>query len=373
MARIDRSHTSPVIPTSTVEQVTSAPVANSSPVEAKVEDDFGSKRPTRMPSGRYATMVGIDAKLAEEFASLPAASRAGLLQVKSGGAGSQTKAFTPAGFAKGLEGSSREQVAEAFAGLDPKRQDTIKAALLKGTIKSPRLAMAILNGLPNADQQAFLKKLPKASLDGLTAALRAEAAPETLARVTVPVSIELAARTKWAEKNKGAMDALRAVHADMKLMGGEKAGLGSFRDGTLKYADKLLKSPEALASVLAHEGVHANQGASCCGGEGPTSPEGEAQGMMAGAQVWGELQPKGEDDRLSNENRAQLNKYTKLAKSGASAVLKEVTAQYLKRAEEKVAERKANPDNSWKEGDREADWAAYVTTYKKKLDTLNGK
>lgn len=374
MARIDGSSQKiPLTQAARIETPAPAsPSAATAPLPSLKGDDFGSKRPTRIPSGRYPSVMRTNPKLAEEFASLTAASRSGLLAVKSGGGGAETKAFKPADFAKSLAGKSREQVGEAFAALEPKQQEAVKAALVKGTLKSPQLAMAALNGMPPKDQQAFLKKFSKSTLQDLTRALRAEPAPGKLAYVVVAVSVELAGRTKWAEKNKGAMDALRKTHADLKLMGGEKDGLGSFRDGTIKYADKLLKSPEALAATLAHEGVHAHQGANCCGGEGPTSPAGEAQGTMAGAQVWGELKPDGKDDRLESANLTQLNKYTGLAKGkdGEKAVLKEVTTQYLKRAEEKVTERKNNPDKNYSTGDTAADWEKYVAVYKKKLEDL---
>ena len=371
MARIDRSsQKSPIVSALPLEKAPVATAAVALVSQAPGGDDYGSKPPPRFKSGRYPSVVRANPKLAEEFASQTAAARAGLLAVKSGSGGAATKGFTPAGFAKSLEGKSLEQAGEAFSSLEPKQQDTVKTALLKGTLKSPQLAFAVLNGLAPKDQQAFLKKLPGPSLDALKGALRAEPTPTKAASVIVAVSIELAGRTKWAEKNRGPMEALRKTHADMKLMGGEKDGLGSFRDGTIKYADKLLKSPEALAATLAHEGVHAHQGSSCCGGAGPTSPQGEAQGMAAGAEVWGQLQPKGVDDRLEANNLAQLNKYTKLVKSGPGALLKEVITQYLQRAEQKVAERKNDTRTSWATGDTASDWEKYVTEYKKKLETL---
>jgi hypothetical protein len=374
MARIDGSSPKlPLIPGTRVEAPKpSQPSLPTNATQGVKGDDFGSRQPTRIPSGRYPSVVRTNPKLAEEFASLTAASRSGLLAVKSGGGGAETKAFTPASFAKSIAGKSREQTGEAYWKLEPKQQEAVKAALLKGSLKSPQLATAVLSAMPPKDQQEFLKKLPKEGLKELTQALRAEAAPEQIKGVVVAVSVELAARTRWAEKNPEAMKALRATHAGMHVMGGEKDGLGSFRNGEIKYADKLLKSPEALAATLAHEAVHVHQGATCCGGAGDTSPAGEAQGTMAGAQVWGELKPSGKDDRLESNNLTQLNKYTGLAKGkdGEKAVLKEVTTQYMNRAQEKVDERKARPDKDWKTGDTASDWQKYVDVYKKKLDEL---
>ena len=369
MARIDGSSPkSPLIPTTRTEAPTAPSISNTSLPTVK-GDDFGSKTPTRIPSGSYKSVISSDPKLAAEFASLTAASRSGLLAVKSGGGGTETKGFTAASFAKSLEGKSREQVGEAFAALDPRQQQAVQAGLLKGTINSPQLAIAALNGMQPKDQQAFLKKLPKNALQDLTKTLRTEAAPEKIASVVVAVSVELAGRTKWAQKNKGAMEALRKTHADMKLMGGETGGLGSFNNGTIKYADKLLRSPEALASTLAHEGTHAAQGA----GESSTGPAGEAAGNFAGGKVWAELRPDGTDDRLKDPNNlTQLNKYARLANGpgGEKAVLKEVTTVYLNRAQQNVTARNANPGKTYAEGDTAADWQKYVDLYKKTLADL---
>src|SRR4051812_46725537 len=122
MARIDGS--SPKIPLAQTTRIesTAAPSVSSTQLPAVKSDDFGSKKPTRIPSGRYPSVVRTNPKLAEEFASLTAASRSGLLAVKSGGGGAETKAFKPADFAKSLEGKSREQIGEAYAALEPKQQ-----------------------------------------------------------------------------------------------------------------------------------------------------------------------------------------------------------------------------------------------------------
>lgn len=365
MARIERSPSKSIVqPAPSVPTlVTAAPGAALRPPRP---DDFTPKPEPRLASGRYdPVLLPANPELVGQLGPELAAARAGLLSAKTGAAsGAATRAFSPAAFARSLEGKSQDDVGAAWAALGSKEQAALTRALRSGAVRSPRLTIATLNGLDNQGQQDFLKKLPPAALSALTATLRADPSPKT--RVVVAVSLELAGRTPWAKKHPDAMKALRAVHAGNQLMGGEKGGLGSYRGGVIRYADALLKSPEALAAVLAHEGLHARQGSA---GAETTSPEGEAAGVLAQAAVWSALGDE-DDANLSAEHRTQLNKYAALAKTGEKAVLKEVVSQYLARAREKVAEREANPGAAKGDDDSAAAWRKYVEVYEKKLKSL---
>lgn len=364
MARIERSPSKSIVQPapSGPTPVTPGPAA----LKPARPDDFTATPAPLLPSGRYEpVLLPANPELAGQLGPELAAARAGVLSAKTGAAaGAATKAFSPAGFARSLEGKSQDDVGAAWAALGPKERAALTKALRSGAVNSPRLTVATLNGLDNQGQQDFLKKLPQAALAALTVTLRGDPSPKT--RVVVAVSIELAGRTPWAKKNPDAMKALRAVHADNKLIGGEKGGLGSYRDGVVRYADTLLRSPEALAAVLAHEGLHARQGS---GGAEATSPEGEAAGVLAQSAVWSAIGDK-DDANLSAEHRTQLNKYAALAKTGEKAVLKEVVSQYLARAKEKVAEREAKPGSAKGDDDTAAAWKKYVEVYEKKLKSL---
>jgi hypothetical protein len=365
MARIERSPSKSIVPPapSAPPLVTPAPGGALKPPRP---DDFTLSPMLRLPSGRYEpVLLPANPQLAGQLGPELVAARAGLHSAKTGTAtGAATKAFSPATFARSLEGKSQDDVGAAWAALGTKERLALTKALQSGAVSSPRLLVATLNGLDSQGQQDLLKKLPPAALAALTASLRADPSPRT--RVVVAVSIELASRTPWANNNADALNALRTVHADNKLMGGEKGGLGSYRDGFIRYADSLLRSPEALAAVLAHEALHARQGGA---GAETTSPEGEAAGVLAQSAVWSAIGDPG-DANLEAEHRTQLNKYAALARIGEKAVLKEVVSQYLARAKEKVAEREAKPSSARGDDDTAAAWKKYVEVYEKKLKSL---
>ncbi len=239
------------------------------------------------------------------------------------------------------------------------------AQVKAGKVTDPKVVGALLKSSMSAqDAVDLLKGMPKSALESLKPLLRAG----ELTRVaSVAVGIELAAQTEWGKKNPKVVEKLRTALIDDKIKANLKTGLGSTQNGEMNLKQDLLKTPEALAAVLAHEGVHLHQGSDCCGGKGATSIAGETEGNVAQAQVWSALgDPK---DKASYT--AQLNAYSEAFETGGvAAVQTRVGQMYLKNAEEKLASRKAETPDEQKArsaDDNVAAWEAMVKELKSEL------
>lgn len=123
-------------------------------------------------------------------------------------------------------------------------------------------------------------------------------------KVSMAVSIELAASTPWGKSaaGKAVLTQVRTMYEQGKLAFGKVPGdnLGYTKPdkapdpgkavrSVMTMSEKLIGTPEGLASVLAHEGLHAFHYAK---GTTPVSAlDSEVAGNLAGARVWAELGP----------------------------------------------------------------------------------
>ncbi len=304
-------------------------------------------------------------QLSQAIANGPAANPSGAIaQVIAGVEGKQMKATTLDTLTKPFEGLSPAD-ADAQAGkLSPGPKGDraqLEAAVKKGTVKDPKVVAALLNSaMTTTDQLALLKGLPKETLKALSPAIRLGTI-KLQPNVVVSMGIEMAARTKWGAANPKIVDQLRTSHADGKITVGLKAGLGATEDGKIRLNADLLKSPEAMASIVAHEGTHLLQK-----NPKPTL-EDEVQGNVSGAAVWGEI---GSNlDVAVASHLEQLNGYANLLKTGgADAVRTRVATAYIKDAEQHVAERKAeSPPKTHAADDTAEAWQAKADGFRKEL------
>ncbi len=268
-----------------------------------------------------------------------------------------------------LAGLSMEKAGEAIALLSPKELTQLEAAVKAGKVTGKEIVGALLNGKAAGDQVALLKGLPAKTMDGLRELVRSGATDKN-ANIAVAVGIEVAAQTKWGKANPKAVQKLREAHTEYKIVGNLGEGLGAAADGAIRFKKELLKSPEALAAVLAHEGTHLHQGTSCCGGQGASSLAGETEGNVASAKVWEQMGDKS-DPALAKTTLEQLNAYSAAFKKGGTAeVKKRVGAAYIKNAEEKIAERKLDSPSTAaarKPDDTLAAWEAQAEKFRKDL------
>ncbi len=245
-------------------------------------------------------------------------------------------------------------------------REKLIASVKAGKVTDAATIAALLKSTMSGKEAAgLLKGMPKKALESLKSVMRRG----ELTRVaSVALGIELAAQTDWGKKNPKVIDGLRAALGDDKIKANLKEGLGATENGEINLKEDLLKNPEAMAAILAHEGVHVHQGSDCCGGKGATSIAGETEGNVAQAQVWSQLgNPKDPAGYT-----AQLNAYSEAYKTGgAGAVKARVGQMYLKNAEEKLAARKAETPEQQKARDADdnvAAWDAMVKGLKSELE-----
>jgi hypothetical protein len=193
--------------------------------------------------------------------------------------------------------------------------------LAKGTAKPVNVSAeaAKLAKLSPAKQLQYVQDLRQknpAKFDALVAAIRSGKVTDP--KVSLPVSLELASSTKWAKTTDGkaVMDQVRKMFVDGKVSFGTVPGYAfgvttpdNARDGrvggkgtpsTITLSEKLAGTPEALASILAHEGFHAYQYAK---GQTPNSAlDSETGASLVGAQVWSEF---GADKQTATSAGAQ--------------------------------------------------------------------
>jgi hypothetical protein len=174
------------------------------------------------------------------------------------------------------------------------KQDTAAADLEKLAKLSPGKQLEYLQQLHAKSPEKF---------DALVEAISAGKSKDP--KVSIAVSIELASSSPWGKTDEG-----KAVMANVSKMfeagkiafgavpgdnlgftkpGKESDGLvgGKGTTSQMTLADRLAGTPAALASVLAHEGMHAYRYAK---GTTPTSRlDSETEANLIGARVWAQL------------------------------------------------------------------------------------
>lgn len=272
--------------------------------------------------------------------------------------------------------ATAEEVAKKFTGLDAAATTAelgklskpelaaLKAGITSGKVTDVKLTLAVLDTVGPAEQSKILKGIPKASLDGLKAAVRAGTTGKD-DKIAIAVGIEVAAQTAWGKANPKVVETLRAngknITADLA------AGLGATDSGKIQLKPILLKSPEALAAILAHEGTHLQQG------KGASGVDGEVKGNVAQAEVWNEIGNR--SDPAVPDNTDQLNAYGDAMKAGGALAVKErLVGKYLENAQNHLAEVTADTEKHPKKK-RRADntveaWTAQVAVYQKEVDAI---
>ncbi|MBL8916048.1 MAG: hypothetical protein JNM17_35440 [Archangium sp.] len=278
--------------------------------------------------------------------------------------------FDAAAFLGKLSKLPAKEAQNAVYGLsEPERTALVKAVASGKTSPSAEVVHALIKSSPSADIAKVLQGIPDATLKSVSKLVKADGPMPT---VGVGVAVELAARTQWGKSHKAEVADLRKRSTDFtKLTNGETGGLGSYRDGKIKYADKLLTNPEALAAVLGHEVTHAHQGVDCCAdGKGPSGPEGEIQANVVTAQIWAEIgDPATSPDPSFNGYAEAWTKAGGAKGNGAAAVRERALTKYLENANEKIAERKKNPDSASKNADDSLEsWQATAKVFQDALD-----
>jgi hypothetical protein len=300
----------------------------------------------------------------------------GPLQFKGGETASATKAFTPAGFAKAQKGNNLSDTGTAIASLSEKDKKALGAAIKSGAVSDPTVVAAFVNTHDPAGMGKVLRGLPTKTLEGLKEMTRT-ADMSKHALLACGLGIELLSKTKWAKANGPVIEKLRAGFDKGNVMGGRNNGLGATSNGQVQINDKLLNSPEALQSILAHEGTHLHQGTTCCGGGGASSPNGEIAGVTEQTKVWDELGKK-TDAKLDPLALAQLNAYSTAAKGGPGELKTRVLTMYLTNASTELVSAKNDFDNSYKDkyakrkdGNKVGDWEAQVKVFTEALASHN--
>ncbi|MEZ0266223.1 MAG: hypothetical protein ACAI43_15950 [Phycisphaerae bacterium] len=181
-------------------------------------------------------------------------------------------------------------------------------AKLPGTVAkgpSPATDAAAIAKLGPKQQLEHVQQLRQknpAAFEALVKAVRDGTVTDK--KVAMAVSIELTASTPWGKSGQGkeVVAQVRTMYAQGKLAFGAVPGghlgytkpdkapePGKGSGSVMTVSDKLAGTPEGLASVLAHEGLHALLYAK---GKTPVSPlESEVAGNLAGAEVWASFGP----------------------------------------------------------------------------------
>jgi hypothetical protein len=186
------------------------------------------------------------------------------------------------------------------------KPDVAKTGKTAKTVDPTPAILDKLAKLPPAKQLEYVHALrdkSPAKFDALVAAIRAGGVTDQ--KVLLPVAFELAASTPWGRgaDGKPVLDQVRKMYVDGKVnigtvfndnlgithpareSDGRVGGKGTTSGITLNT--KLSGAPEALAAVLAHEGLHAYQYARALT---PTKDlQVEVGASLVGARVWSEL------------------------------------------------------------------------------------
>jgi hypothetical protein len=281
-----------------------------------------------------------------------------------------------AAFVKWAASQPPQSIGDALAALPLATQGAVVAGVKNGSITEPKVVYAVLHAQPANEQVATMKALPRPALDKLVKFLRgATWAPDQ--QVNVAVAVEVVARTHWGAKNPSVVAALRAAHDHYQINvfaknEGQVASVSmaaTFGDHHVGYDPTLNQDPEALAAVLAHEGLHLAQGK-----DAMTGPLGEAQGNAVMMQVWSELRGKGKAERkpLPESARNQFQRLSDaFAAGGERGVRRHVIEAYLKNAQGGVTARQKT--DSTAPGDSLKDWEAKRNEFQAALDAIDAE
>jgi hypothetical protein len=281
-----------------------------------------------------------------------------------------------AAFAKWAASQPPENMGAALAALPLATQEAVVAGVKHGSITEPKVVYAVLHGQPANERVATMKALPTPALDKLVKLLHgATWAPDQ--NVIISAAVELVARTDWGAKNPSVVAALRSAHERDRLgvfkdLNGPVASASmaaTFPDQHVGYDPTLNQDPEALAAVLAHEGLHLAQGKDAMSG-----PMSEAQGNAVMMQVWSELRKKSEPARkpLPESARKQFEKLsTAFEKDGKRGVRRHVIAAYLDNAQKGVTAR-AKQDST-APGDSLKDWEKKRNEFQAALNAIDAE
>jgi len=185
---------------------------------------------------------------------------------------------------------------------DPKKVTGPSPGAAKGALADAK-ALALLSPKAQLGYVQQLRQKNPAAFEALVTALRDGTVSDK--KIALAVSIELAASTPWGKSGEGkaVLGQVRTMFEQGKVAFGKVPGnnLGFTKpdkasDGAIggkgtgsvmTLSEGLAGTPEGLASVLAHEGVHALQYAK---GKTPLSAlESETAGNLVGARVWAEF------------------------------------------------------------------------------------
>lgn len=165
--------------------------------------------------------------------------------------------------------------------------------------------LAKLSPQKRLDYLEQLRQKSPDKFDALVDAVRAGTIKDPA--VALPVAIELASSTAWGKtaEGKDVLANLRAMYAQGKVafgpVPGDNMGFtkpdkaadgmagGKGTGSKIILNDKLLGTPEGLASVLAHEGLHAYRYAK--GQNQPSALDSETEANLVGMKVWAEFGP----------------------------------------------------------------------------------
>ncbi|MFT3711926.1 MAG: hypothetical protein QM817_30160 [Archangium sp.] len=338
---------------------TGEPVSGSK-MRLEVTSEFFNKkdRPVSLSGAFRGVAAGPNPELPSGKVSVFQQIEAGKMQ-----AGAEKKAppFSATSFlAKVAKLPAAEAQAAVYGLSEADRTALVKAVASGKTAPSAEVAHALLKSSAPAEVNKIVQGLNDSTLKAVSKLAKTE----PLVSVNVGLSIELAARTDWGKAHKKEVADLRQRATDpTKLSGGEKGGLGSFQDGKIQYADKLVKNPEALAAVLAHEVTHAFQGA------GASGPEGEIAGNIVTAQVWAQIGDKNNSPDPSFNGYAEAWTNAGGAKGGGAAAVRErALTKYLENANQKVEERKTNPKGNGNADDTLEAWQAQAKVFSDALE-----
>jgi hypothetical protein len=200
-----------------------------------------------------------------------------------------------------VHGHRNTEVADTGGG-----PDAAKTGKTAKTVDPTTAVIDKLAKLSPAKQLEYVHALrdkSPAKFDALVSAIRAGGVTDQ--KVLLPVALELAASTPWGSgaDGKSVLDQVRKMYVDGKVNIGsvykdnlgftkpakESDGLvgGKGTTSEITLNAKLAGAPEALAAVLAHEGLHAYQFAKALTPKSELDTEVGAS--LVGARVWNEL------------------------------------------------------------------------------------
>jgi len=272
--------------------------------------------------------------------------------------------------ARKLGGLSLADVGPELGKLKPKERIQLEAAVRSGSVNSKEILGAMLLGASAAAQLTLLKGLPRNTLDELRVLVRGGTNPN----MALSVTIEVAAQTAWGKAHPPVLEKLRKAHTEYRVQADLAQGLGWTDGNVIKVNPEMLKCPEAMAAVLAHQGTHLHQGTPCCGGLRALSLAGETAGSVAAAMVWDEIGMRW-DSTIPNQLELLNGPAAALKTGGEKAVLALVGQAYIKTAEEKIRERKSDATNYTprEPDDTMAAWEARARGFREEVAAATAK